>query len=76
MVPVFPPLEVWLPYYMKTKETAACTNINLINSLNNKKLIAKPITKSPSMIDEKLHGHHLKFSTYTVDQLPVVVILF
>jgi hypothetical protein len=27
------------------------------------------------MIDEKLHGHRLKFDAYTMDQLPIVVML-
>lgn len=37
------------------------TKERLINheSLADKKLIVNPITKSPSMIDENLHYHHL-----------------
>jgi hypothetical protein len=34
----------------------------MINSLDTNKLIAKPITKSSSMIDEKLHGRCLEFN--------------
>jgi hypothetical protein len=51
-------------------------NRNPTKSKNAKRLIAKPITKSPSMVDEELHGRCLKFHTCTADQLPILVILF
>jgi hypothetical protein len=51
-------------------------NKNPTKSKKAKRLIAKPITKSSSMVDEELHGRRLKFHTCTVDQLPILVILF
>jgi hypothetical protein len=60
MVPAFSPMEVCPPYYMKEQRDSSIDNMSPTKSLNDKKLRAKPMTKSPSMVDEKLHSHHLE----------------
>jgi hypothetical protein len=54
-----------------------CTNsTRTTKSLNDKILKANPITKSPSMVDIKLHSHRLLFEACMVDQLLILFILF
>jgi hypothetical protein len=46
------------------------------NSLNDKILNAIPIAKSPSMVDENLHGYYLQFLTSKVDHLLILITFF
>jgi hypothetical protein len=61
MVPNFPQLVRygWLITKSSKGRRPQHRQTNPTNNLDIKKLKAKPITKSPSMIDENLHGRYL-----------------
>jgi hypothetical protein len=58
-VPAFLPLGGMATLLQQVQKDNSTRQSNLINSLDMKKLKVKSITKSSSMIDEKLHGRHL-----------------
>jgi hypothetical protein len=76
MVPAFPPLGGMTTLLQQIQKVNSTRQSNPINSLGMKKLKSQFITKSPSMIDKKLHGRRLNSAAGMTYELPLEVILF